>query len=79
MALSEIPRSLAIWDVGFSQSNFSSVAAEGQTILGGRGRGAFRLGTIDAFEGSGLGWCGRSGGVSCENVLADSDSTGRFL
>jgi hypothetical protein len=79
MALSEIPRSLAIWEVGFSQSNFSSVAAEGQTIFAGRGGEGFRLDIIDAFEGSSLGRgaCGRAD--TCENVLAGSDSVGRFL
>lgn len=79
MALSETPRSLAIWDVGFSHNSFSNTSADGQVILGGRGAGAFRLAIIGAFAGSGVGRLGRGGGVECQNVLAGSDSTGRFL
>ena len=69
MALSETPRSLATWDVGFSQISFPSASADGQTILAGRGGGGFRLGTINVFEGSGLGRRGRGGRGGCENVL----------
>ena len=79
IALSETPRSLAIRDVGFSQINFSSASADGQTILARRGGGGFRLDTIGAFNGTGLGRRGRGGRVGGKNVLADPDSTGRFL
>ena len=68
---------MAIWDVGFSQSNFSSTSADGQEIFAGRGGGGFRLVAIGACGGSGLGR--RGGGVGGKNVLAGSDSAGRFL
>lgn len=79
MALSETPKSLAIWEVGFSQINFASASEGGQTILAARGGGGFRLDTIDVFEGSGLRRRSRGGGVGGKNVLAGSDSMGGFL
>ncbi len=52
---------------------------DGQTILARRGGGGFGLDIVGAFNGSGLGRRGRNGGVDGKNVLAGSDSTGRFL